>query len=379
MLIKRFYSNKLKKYLKPNKVLVIYGPRRSGKTTLIQQFIKTLPSGIKLFQSSGDDLDLKEILESRRFSKIIPFFADYNLIVIDEAQKISHIGESLKILVDNISDIQIIATGSSSFELSNQVGEPLVGRQNIILLYPISLMEIKDTYGTAYIHTNLENFLIFGMYPEVLTSDSRQEKINFLNTITSSYLYKDILEMGSLKHTDKIIDLLRLLAFQIGNNVSLQELANSLDMSKNTIEKYIYLLEKSFVLIKLRGFSRNLRKEISKTSRYYFYDIGIRNAVIGNFNYLKNRDDVGKLWENFIITERIKKLSYHNIYTNIYFWRTWDKKEIDLVEEKDGNLYGYEIKWSTTKKISTPSDWRNTYPNAKYKVITPENYLEFVL
>ncbi len=379
MLIKRFHSNKLKKYLKPNKVLVIYGPRRSGKTTLIQQFIKTLPSGIKLFQSSGDDLDLKEILESRRFSKIIPFFKDYNLIVIDEAQKISHIGESLKILVDNISDIQIIAIGSSSFELSNQVGEPLVGRQNIILLYPISLMEIKDTYGTAYIHTNLENFLIFGMYPEVLTSDSRQEKINFLNTITSSYLYKDILEMGSLKHTDKIIDLLRLLAFQIGNNVSLQELANSLDMSKNTIEKYIYLLEKSFVLIKLRGFSRNLRKEISKTSRYYFYDIGIRNAVIGNFNYLKNRDDVGKLWENFIITERIKKLSYHNIYTNIYFWRTWNKKEIDLVEEKDGNLYGYEIKWSTTKKIPTPSDWHNAYPNAKYKVITPENYLEFVL
>ena len=375
-MIKRYYDNKINNNLKKNKVLLIYGPRQIGKTTLINNFLKTYQG--KVYSSTGEDSNLQRILESSNFSKIIPFFKDYDLIVIDEAQKINKIGQGLKIIVDQIPGIKVIATGSSSFDLSNKIGEPLVGRQIIKKMFPISAGELADNFGKFYLYENLENLLVYGAYPEIITSDSYNEKREQLIQIRDSYLYKDILEFEQIKNSRKILNLLRLIARQIGNEVSLQELGNSLDMSKNTVERYLNLLEKSFVLINVQGFSRNLRKEVTKMSRYYFYDLGVRNAIIENFNSLENRNDIGQLWENFLVMERLKKQSYVSIYTNNYFWRTYDQKEIDWVEERDGKLFGFEFKWGD-KKVKEPKLWKETYDNAEYEVISQNNYLDFIL
>ena len=374
-MIKRYYLEKINKILKPNKVLVIYGPRQVGKTTLLNEFLKTYKG--RVYSSTGENASLQRVLESSDFSKIIPYFKGYDLIVIDEAQKIRNVGQGLKIIVDQIKGIKVIATGSSSFDLSNKLGEPLVGRQRVKKLFPLSVMELIDNYGLMFPREELENLLIYGSYPEVITSKSYSEKKEYLIQVRDSYLYKDILEFEKIKNNRKILDILRLIAFQIGHEVSLQEIGNSLNLSKNTVERYLDLLEKSFVLINIRGFSRNLRKEVTKMSRYYFYDTGIRNAVIENFNPLENRNDIGALWENFIVMERLKKQAYKPIYANNYFWRTYDQKEIDWIEERDGKLFGYEIKWGN-KKYKEPKLWKETYTNAKFKIINRENYLDFV-
>lgn len=375
-MIKRYYDNKINENLKANKVLLIYGPRQIGKTTLINNFLKTYQG--KIYSSSGEDSNLQRILESSDFSKIIPFFKAYDLIVIDEAQKINKIGQGLKIIVDQIPGIKVIATGSSSFDLSNKIGEPLVGRQIVKKMFPISASELANNFGKFYLYENLENLLIYGSYPEIITADSYQEKREQLVQIRDSYLYKDILEFEQIKNSRKILNLLRLVAMQIGNEVSLQELGNSLDMSKNTVERYLDLLEKSFVLVNVQGFSRNLRKEVTKMSRYYFYDLGVRNAIVENFNLFENRDDIGRLWENFLVMERLKKQAYTPIYANNYFWRTYDQKEIDWVEERDGKLFGFEFKWNN-KKNKEPKLWKETYDNAEYKVINQDNYLDFIM
>ena len=375
-MLKRYYTSKIQSYLVPGKVLVIYGPRRVGKTILVNHFLSNYKG--RVYTSTGENIQLKNILESSDFSKIIPFFKGYDLIVIDEAQKIENVGQGLKIIVDQIPEIQIIATGSSSFDLSNKIGEPLVGRQKIIKLYPFSAIELSDNFGSFYIQENLENLLIFGTYPEIITSSSFDGKIEFLHQIRDSYLYKDILELEKIRNSKKILDLLRLIAFQISQEVSLHELGKNLGLSKNTVARYLDLLEKSFVLINIRGFSRNLRKEITKTSRYYFYDNGVRNAVIGNFNFLNSRNDQGQLWENFLFIERLKKQHYHKIYANNFFWRTWDQKEIDMVEEREGKLYGYEFKYRK-KKVKPPKDWFEAYENASFEVINLDNYFDFIL
>ena len=375
-MIKRFYTGKISELLEPNKILVVYGPRQVGKTTLIQDFLRSY-SG-KAYSSTGENALLADILKSHDFTKIKSFFSGYDLIVIDEAQKIDHIGSALKIIVDQMPGIRVIATGSASFDLSNKVGEPLVGRQRQINLFPISVAEIVSHFGGAYPQEHLEQFLIFGLYPEILTVDSIDKKREKLALLRDGYLYRDILEMENLRNSKKILDLLRLIAFQIGKEVSLQELGQRLGMSRATVERYLDLLEKTFVLINLRGFSRNLRSEISKTSRYYFYDVGIRNAVIDNFNPLNTRDDVGALWENFIFMERLKKRSYQKIYANMYFWRTWQQQEIDLVEERDGKIFGYEIKFSD-KKTKTPTQWTKAYPQASFETIHKSNYLDFIV
>lgn len=374
----RHYDNQLEKLLERGKVLVIYGPRQVGKTTLINQFLKQ--SGFeknKIYQSSGENMELKRILESNDFSQIVSFFNSYEVVFIDEAQKIENVGQGLKIMVDQIPHLKIITTGSSSFDLSNKVGEPLVGRQKIIKLFPMAILELMGNWGNARILENLNNLLVFGSYPEVLKLKSFNEKVDYLKQIRDSYLYRDILELESIKNSSKINDLLRLVAFQIGNEVSLQELGSQLEMSKNTVERYLDLLEKSFILINVRGYSRNLRKEITKTSRYYFYDNGVRNAVINNFNSVDQRNDVGQLWENFLFIERLKKQEYKKIYSNNYFWRTWDQKEVDLVEERGGKLFGYEFKWGD-KKVVAPRDWQETYKEARFEVVNKANFLEFV-
>ena len=375
-MIKRIYQDKLESMTVLGKVLVLYGPRRGGKTTLIETYLSTTYKG-HVYKSTGENIQLREVLESSDFSRIVPYFSSYDLVFIDEAQKIENIGNGLKILVDQLPNTKVIATGSSSFDLSNKVGEPLVGRQFTYKLFPVSVDEISSTFGRAYVEENLNNLLVYGSYPEVLNAASFEEKRRYLVQIRDSYLFKDILELEGLKNSRKISDLLRLVAYQVGKEVSLTELAGALEISKNTVARYLDLLEKSFVLINLRGFSRNLRSEVTKSSKYYFYDNGVRNAVIDNFGFVGNREDIGALWENFLVVERLKKQTYDAIYTNNYFWRTWDKKEIDWVEDRGGNLYGYEFKYSKDQ-VSEPKKWKETYPGAEYKVVNKTNYFEFV-
>lgn len=364
--------------IQPNKILVIYGPRRVGKTTLVENYLASLALETKLYKSTGENVTVREILESSDFAKILPFFQSYDLIFIDEAQRINNVGQGLKILVDQLPGIKIIATGSSSFALSNKIGEPLVGRAKIITLFPLSVIELAESYGNGWLTENLENLLIYGSYPEVLTANSTNQKVDYLNLIRDSHLYKDILELDKVKNSKKIFDLLRLLAFQVGSEVSIEELAKSLSVARGTVERYLDSLEKSFVLINLRGFAKNLRSEITKTSKYYFYDNGIRNAIISNFNYLNSRNDIGALWENFLFIERIKKQRYKEIHANNYFWRTWDQKEVDMVEERDGKLFGYEFKYAKDN-ISKPKLFLETYPEASFEIINKDNFMSFLL
>lgn len=374
MKIPRIYQ-KLNQHLKPNKVLVIYGPRQVGKTTLLNDFLQKTSLKYKL--DTGDNIKIHHLLGSSDMDRIKEFAKGYELIAIDEAQKIPNVGQGLKIMTDHIPNIKIIATGSSSFELAGQIGEPLTGRKHTLILFPVSQIELAKLYNNYELKSKLEDFMIFGGYPEVAAGSNREEKIKHLNEIVQSYLLKDILELEQVKNSKLLLDLLRLLAFQIGSEVSLTEIGNHLNIDYKTVARYIDLFEKAFVIYNLRGFSRNLRKEITKKSKYYFYDTGIRNAVVSNFNAIEERDDVGMLWENFLFIERLKKQKYANLHANNYFWRTWDQKEIDLIEERDGKLFGYEFKWGN-KLCKPPKDWIKTYKNAEYEIINQENYLKFI-
>ena len=372
-MIPRFYN--LDAYLKPNKVLTIFGPRQVGKTTLLNEFLKN--TSFKYRLDSGDNIRVQEVLSSQDFDRILEYAQGYELIAIDEAQKIKNIGQGLKILVDQNPGLRIIATGSSSFELAGQLGEPLTGRKVSLILFPISHLELKNLYNPFELKSRLEEYLIFGCYPEVISTIDRNEKIKILEELAGAYLFKDILELDRIKSSKILIDLLRLLAFQIGNEVSLSELAKQLGIDYKTVARYIDLLEKAFVIYNLRGFRRNLRIEITKKSKYFFYDNGVRNAVIANFNPLNMRNDIGMLWENFLFIERLKKQQYQSIYTNNYFWRTWNQKEIDLIEEREGTLFGYEFKWGD-KQAKVPKEWINNYPESKFSVINQNNYFEFI-
>ncbi|MDD3375264.1 MAG: ATP-binding protein [Candidatus Omnitrophica bacterium] len=375
MHIPRFYDN-LNSFLKPNKVLVIFGPRQVGKTTLIQKFLDTCQLRYKL--DSGDNVRTRNILGSQNFDAIKEYAQGYSLIVIDEAQRIPNVGQGLKILVDQIPGIQVIVTGSSSFELAGQMGEPLTGRKTTLTLYPVAQLELQNLYNPYELKDNLKDWLVFGGYPEVAITETRQEKIRLLEELAQSYLFKDILELEQVKNSKTLIDLLRLLAFQIGKEVSLNELGRQIGMDHKTVARYLDLFEKTFVIYNVRGFSRNLRSEVVKKSKYYFYDNGIRNAIISNFNKLEMRDDVGALWENFLFIERLKKRSYQGIYANSYFWRTWERQEIDLVEEREGKLFAFEFK-SGKRKTKIPRQWTEAYPEALFEIIDRDNYLKFIV
>jgi predicted AAA+ superfamily ATPase len=374
--IKRTIKKDILSHIQPNKVIVIYGPRQVGKTTLVKEILQTINEDYLLV--NGEDITTTDWLSSQSIDILKKHIGNKKLLIIDEAQKIDKIGLNLKLIVDHIKDIKVIATGSSSFDLANQVGEPLVGRKWTYILYPIAQLELtrEDFLETK---SNLIDRLIYGSYPDVITSPNIQEKTQTLNELVNSYLYKDVLSFDGIKKADKIHLLLKKIAFQIGQEVSLQEVGSSLGIDSRTVEKYLDILEKSFIIKKVFGFSRNLRKEITKTSRFYFLDNGVRNAVINNFNDITSRDDIGQLWENYLFIERLKKQNYHKIYSNNYFWRTYDQKEVNLVEERDGKLFGYEFKWNTHKKIKAPKLWLDTYDNAEWKVITTDNYLDFVL
>jgi len=365
----------LDQYLQPGKVVIILGPRRTGKTTLINHFLEHTIH--KYRGETGDNIRINELFETGDFKLIKEFSTGFDLIVIDEAQKIKNIGQGLKILTDYTENLRLLVTGSSSFELLGQIGEPLTGRKKTFTLYPLSQSELLSRFNIYDLKENLESYLLYGGYPEVITTDDKTEKIEMLNELLNSYLLKDILEIDRVKNSKLLLNLLRLLAFQVGNQVSLSEIAKTLQIDNKTVARYIDLFEKSFVLFSLGGYSSNLRSEVSRKSKYYFYDNGIRNALISNFNPLAIRNDTGMLWENFLFMERMKKRAYQNIHANIFFWRTYDQQEIDLIEERDGKLFGYEFKWGT-KLIKAPRKWANEYPEAEFRVINQENYLEFI-
>ena len=380
MELKRSAYNLIKAKLESGKVLVVYGPRRVGKTYLLEKIIKD-----KDFKSErvaffkGDRKIVQDVFSAKNLNRMVDFIGkNTSLLILDEAQKIDRIGENLKILVDEVPSLKIIASGSASFELASQLGEPLTGRKKTIKLYPIWVGEIIETKGKLFYEEIFDQHLIYGGYPELFGLNSVKEKKEYMEDLVNDYLFRDLLELENIKNAKKLRDLLGLLAFQIGKEVSLNELGNNLDLNKATVARYLDLLEKTFVIMNIRGFSRNLRKEIYKSSRWYFYDNGVRNALINNFNSLNLRGDAGELWENYLVMERIKKQNYKRIMTNNYFWRTYDRKEIDWIEERSGKLFGYEIKWNNKKKIKPPKDWVNTYKNSSFEVITKVNFLKFV-
>ncbi len=374
MYIHQHLLSTLSQIVVPNKVVIIYGPRRIGKTTLLNEYLKTVSNYLSV---SGEDIDVQHFLSSQSIEKLRAFVGDKTLLVIDEAQKIPNIGLNLKLLVDHCLGLKIIATGSSAFDLAHQTGEPLTGRKITLRMFPISQIEMSVNENSMITRSKLEERLIYGSYPEVLLLPNIEQKKSYLHELTSAYLYKDILELEGIRHSKKMIQILQLLAFQIGKEVSIYEIGQQVGLNKITVERYLDLLEKCFVLINIRGFSRNLRKEVSKKSRYYFYDTGIRNAIINQFNPLIVRNDVGELWENYIIIERLKKQAYQNIYANNYYWRTYSQQEIDWIEEREGKLYAHEIKWNKSR-VKTPSEWVNNYPNSEFIVIHRDNYLPFI-
>jgi len=376
MMIRRYYSSRFPELLQAGKVLALYGPRRAGKTTLLKELVGSFQG--RHFMTTGEDRTMQDLFASQSVNAIKNSFTSYDLVVIDEAQAIKDVGLGLKMLVDSLPNLKVVASGSSSFELSSKIGEPLTGRKRTLTLFPISALELSDNYGNMDIRQRLDELLIYGCYPEVLTTDGFSAKAELLAELRDSYLFKDILSLDRIRNPKKLHDLLTLLAFQIGKEVSLNELGGNLGLSKQTVERYLELLEKSFVIKRLTGFSRNLRKEVSKTCRYYFLDNGILNAVINNFNPPSLRNDIGALWENYLFSERLKKQTYQGARTSSYFWRTYDQQEVDLVEEADGKLSGYEFKWKP-KKIKAPKAWRDAYPEASFETVSQENFLEFLL
>lgn len=377
--ISRTILNPLLKALAPKKVIVLLGARRTGKTHLIHQVIEKMKKQ-KCLLLNGEDIVVQQRLAQRNAGRYKALTEGYHLVIIDEAQKIPNIGLVLKLMVDEIKGIQLLVTGSSMFDLKNKLGEPLTGRKKDFMLFPLAQLEYVQIENAIERHQNLEDKLIYGCYPELIQMKTARQKRDYLHELVSSYLYKDILVMENLRSADKLADLLKLIAWQIGHEVSLEELGRKLQMSKNTVERYLDLLSKVFVLFKVQGFSRNLRKEIVKTKRWYFYDNGVRNAVISNFQPLDQRNDDGMLWENYLASERIKVQHYKGIHANNYFWRTHDRQEIDWVEDRDGKLNGYEFKFSEpSRRIKAPKAWSEAYPDSAFKVIHKNNFEDFVM
>ena len=373
--VKRLLHDRIATRIEPNKVVLIFGARRVGKTVLIRQLINNFAGKTMLL--NGEDYDTLALLEERSIANYRHLLEGVDLLAVDEAQNIPEIGAKLKLIVDEIEGIRVIASGSSSFDLLNKAGEPLVGRSTQFHLTPFSQREIAQIETALETHQNLESRLIYGSYPEVVTLDSFERKTDYLRDIVGAYLLKDILAIDGLKNSGKMKDLLRLIAFQLGNEVSYDELGKQLGMSKNTVEKYLDLLSKVFVVYRLGAYARNLRKEVTKAGKWYFYDNGIRNAIIGNFSPLSIRQDVGALWENYLIGERIKANYNEGLGKEFYFWRTYDRQEIDLVEESSNALTAIEFKWGN-KKPDIPDIFKETYPNATFDVVSRDNYLNYI-
>jgi len=371
----RTIQSTIKKHLFKGKVIAIYGARRVGKTILSRKLIAD-------FGEQGRYVNCeihqnKQALETTNTALLKDFLGDSKIVVLDEAQSIQDIGLILKVLVDTWPDIQIIATGSSAFDIAQKIGEPLLGRSRRFTLYPLSYTEITQATDALHAKAKLENMLRFGMYPEVFDKSESESKEELMD-ISMHTLYKDILQFNQLKRSDLLANLLQALALQVGNQVSYTELANLLGENHHTIKNYIELLEQCFVIFRLRSFSRNLRKELSKSFKVYFFDLGVRNSLINNYNALSVRNDTGAMWENFCIVERMKRNHNARYFPNIYFWRTYDQKEVDYIEEIDGQLHAFEFKWNPRAKVKPPKDFISTYKKSTFTVIDQESFRDFV-
>ncbi|MFM2368106.1 MAG: hypothetical protein RL619_402 [Bacteroidota bacterium] len=376
MKINRFYETVLLSKIKPNKVLVLLGARRVGKTQLIKHILKN--ANEKVLFLNGDDIETHNLLEIQSTANYKRMLGDVKFLVIDEAQEIPSIGKKLKLMVDTISDLKVLITGSSAFEINNQIGEPLVGRMKTLNLYPIAQIEFSNQENYLETKSNLEERLIFGSYPELSQLNNRDEKISYLKEIVNNHLLRDILAFEGIKKRDKIISLLQIIAFRTGSEISLESVGRELQISKNTVEKYLDLFSKVFIIYSVSGFSRNRDNEITKMKKWYFVDNGIRNAIINSFSPINMREDIGKLWENYLNSERIKMLDYKGKYVLSYFWRTHTKQEIDRIEEINNELSAFEYKWGKAKE-KIPTEFAKSYPNAIFEIINQDNYLDFIV
>ena len=374
--IHRTVEANILKYLRPNKAVVLLGARRVGKTKLVESIIKQVDEPHLIL--NGDDQDTLNILAEKSRVNYERLLGKIRFLVIDEAQEIPDIGSKLKLMVDSIEGLKILVTGSSVLDLNNNVGEPLVGRKMTFHLYPFSQTELSTKENYLETVQNLETRLIYGTYPELEFLPTLQEKSAYLNEIINSYLLKDVLAYEGIQRREKIVSLLRIIAYRVGSEISIESIGNELGISKNTVDKYLDLLSKVFIIKKVSGYSRNLDNEITKKAKWYFFDNGIRNAIISNFNRLELRDDQGKLWENYLVSERIKKQEYSMDYTSNYFWRTHAKQEIDWIEERDGGLKAFEFKWSKSGKAKVPIAWQKGYPDSIFEVVDRSNYLDFI-
>lgn len=370
-MIERIIKNTISGRLFKGKTIIVIGARQVGKTTLIREVL----SGKDFLFLDGDDPLARERLTNPNTKEIENIIGNSKIVFIDEAQRIENIGITAKIIHDQFKNVQLIISGSSAFELRNQTNEPLTGRKFEYILFPVSYEEYEKSVGYMDAARDLENRLIHGFYPDVI--NNRSEERTILNEITQSYLFKDILAIGNIKKPEVLEKILQALAFQIGSEVSYNEIAQLTGVDKNTVSSYIHLLELSHIVYPLTSFSRNLRNEIKTNRKIYFYDNGVRNALIQNFNPVGLRNDVGALWENFLMSERLKRNHYHQHYCNRYFWRTKQQQEIDYVEEADGKITGFEFKWNPKTKVHIPSSFKNTY-NADIEIITRENFRNFV-
>ena len=372
-MIARILSNEIDQKLFKGKAILIFGARQVGKSSLLNEKFKDNDDVLWL---EGDNIEVQSIFENFSLSIAKSILGNKKILIIDEAQNILNIGSKLKIITDQLKDIQLIATGSSSFDLANKINEPLTGRKWEYTLYPLSFAEMVQHHGFWEEKKQLNQRLVFGYYPDVVTHS--ENAVTILRSLATSYLYKDILLWENIKKSDRIVKLLQALAFQVGSLVSYTELGNLCGLDNKTVEKYISLLEQAYVIFRLPSFSRNLRNELKFSKKIYFFDNGIRNALIANYNPIELRSDIGFLWENFIISERIKKLHYTNSYANQWFWRTQAQKEIDYIEEYNGQIYAYEFKWNSKKTNKIPTDFAKAYPTAIFQVITPDNFQELI-
>lgn len=376
-MIKRILEQRIEQYLFRGRVVSLLGARRTGKTTLVKSLLAKYAE--KRTRYLNCDLQsVQQALEVQEAEALKAYLGDQELVVLDEAQNVRGIGKVLKILVDTYPEMQIIATGSSVFDLANKTGEALTGRVFPFKLYPLSLQEIAGSDGYSVIEPRLERVLRFGLYPALLDL-SEDDAAMQLDELVANYLYKDVLTHVGVKRSSVITGLVRLLALQVGNEVSYAELAGALGIDRKTVVSYVDLLEQCFVVFRLGSFSRNLRKEVAKSQKVYFYDLGVRNAILQAFAPLVLRADVGALWENFCIVERLKYTDNNGLRMNRYFWRTYDQKEIDYIEEKDGVLTGFECKWNPDRKVRTPGLFLETYPGSRIEKLDPSNYWRHLL
>ncbi|MDZ4846363.1 MAG: ATP-binding protein [Chitinophagales bacterium] len=376
MLIERALQKHIEKRIGENKALIIYGTRRVGKTKLLEA--TRAKHQKKTLLLNAEDMSVQAMLAQRTAANYKRMLGKHELLMIDEAQEISGIGKHLKFLLDTFPRLTIIATGSSSFDLMNKSGEPLTGRRYQFTLNPVSQGELVRHEGFPETRQQLDERLVFGTYPETLRMETPDEKQAYLQSLVHTYLLKDIFMYETIKNSSKIFDLLKLIAHQVGSEVSLDKLGRNLGMSKNTVERYLDLLTKVFVLFRVGGYSGNLRKEVVKSSKWYFYDNGIRNALLADFRPLTQRTDNGQLWENFCFYERIKRQRYAGKLPEYYFWRTYDRQEIDMIERENTRIRAFEFKWGNAATAKLPKAFGENYPKATFEIISKENYAEFV-